>query len=544
MRRVLLLLAACHAAPSGDDTGVADTPVADTDTVDGEPAATSWRSALYPDDWTPAFTDADGRFLHDFSYAGYHAGEAEPVTPDGPEASVLDHGADPTGVADSTAAAQAAIDALVDGGVVRFPAGTYRLDGTLRVSRSGVVVAGDGADHTFLWFTQDHDTTGGAGLLFRGAAAPDAPEWPLAEDGAARATTVRVADPTGLAVGDAVAVGWVIDADFVAEHGMTGTWTVFLDQWKPFFRRTIVAIEGDVVTVDVPLRYPAKRRDHASLRRDTGMLAEVGVEDLAISDRVSEPAALAADRHHALELDRVQDAWIRRVRSWAPPGDTEHLQSGGIYVQQSRRVTIADVVLGEAQHRGDGGNGYLFEISRSNEVLVRDSEGHAGRHNFVQNWDFGTSGCVFLRTWSEGGVIEGVLRTVGSSECHHSLATANLVDDSVVDDGWQCVNRRLESSGAGHSGTQNAFWNLRGTGTLRSLQFGWGYVVGTGPGVTVVTDPAAPDLLQGGLGTEPADLAEGLGAAATLEPPSLYLDQLARRLATPASRRAAPAGSP
>ena len=35
-----------------------------------------WRSSLYPEDWTPGFADAQGRFLHDFSYAGYHKGEA------------------------------------------------------------------------------------------------------------------------------------------------------------------------------------------------------------------------------------------------------------------------------------------------------------------------------------------------------------------------------------------------------------------------------------------------------------------------------------
>ena len=37
-----------------------------------------WRSALYPEGWTPETTDSQGRFLHDFSYAGYRLGEVEP----------------------------------------------------------------------------------------------------------------------------------------------------------------------------------------------------------------------------------------------------------------------------------------------------------------------------------------------------------------------------------------------------------------------------------------------------------------------------------
>ena len=35
----------------------------------------AFRSLLYPPDWDPAFTGEKGRFLHDFSYAGYRNGE-------------------------------------------------------------------------------------------------------------------------------------------------------------------------------------------------------------------------------------------------------------------------------------------------------------------------------------------------------------------------------------------------------------------------------------------------------------------------------------
>ena len=41
------------------------------------PGEVGWRSVLYPEDWTPAFTGPEGRFLHDFSYAGYRNGETE-----------------------------------------------------------------------------------------------------------------------------------------------------------------------------------------------------------------------------------------------------------------------------------------------------------------------------------------------------------------------------------------------------------------------------------------------------------------------------------
>jgi len=37
-------------------------------------AAAPWRSSLYPETWQPGYADGQGRFLHDFSHAGYHSG--------------------------------------------------------------------------------------------------------------------------------------------------------------------------------------------------------------------------------------------------------------------------------------------------------------------------------------------------------------------------------------------------------------------------------------------------------------------------------------
>ena len=67
------------------------------------------RSELYPPDWVPGRADDEGRFLHDFSYAGYRYGEDVPATVTGP---VLDvtrppYGADPSGDEDATVAIQA-----------------------------------------------------------------------------------------------------------------------------------------------------------------------------------------------------------------------------------------------------------------------------------------------------------------------------------------------------------------------------------------------------------------------------------------------------
>ena len=516
--------------------------VSDTQASPDLPGESGWHSALYPEDWTPAFTGPEGRFLHDFSYAGYHNGEAEPGQdlPAKVIDVVADHGADPAGKLDATAAFQAAFDAaaLAGGAIVQVPAGLYRIDGQLTIAASRVVLRGVGAEQSKLWFTrfmnmgfQSHLNV--AGALKLGDATP------LTADGVAREFTVTVADAAAYKPGDDIAVGWVITPEFIEEHGMTGTWKVFNDKWQVFFWRTVVAVDGDTLTLDVPLRYPAKLRDQASVQRVSGYLQEVGVEALGLANAVGWDDAWAQSQVHALSLRGVKDGWVRDVASFVSPGAPaqglgagRHLQSSGIEVLQSKRVTIADTTLGFAQHRGGGGNGYLFEISQSSEILTRDCVGQAGRHNFIQNWGFGASGLVWLRVRSLEGVAVAIkdleFGLPGLSEFHHSLATANLIDASTFDDGWGAVNRGAESSGSGHSSTQSAVWSPGGTGVVRSRQFGHGYVIGPDPKLSLETSVDIP----AGAGTEPVDFVEEPppDANGPLIPTSLYEDQLARRL--------------
>lgn len=506
------------------------------------PGEVGWRSVLYPEDWTPAFTGPEGRFLHDFSYAGYRNGETE-LAQDLADLTidvVADHGADPAGKVDATAAFQAALDAAGEAGgaIVTVPAGLYKIDGVLTVDASRVVLRGVGAAQSRLWFTQFAGMSYKSHLSFAGPLKLG-DEALLTADGQPRSTTITVADAGAYKVGDDVAVGFVITPEFVAEHGMTGTWMVFNDTWQSFFWRTVVAVEGDTLTLDVPLRYPVKLRDMASVRRVTGYLREVGVEDIGVANAVGWDDAWAQEQVHAVSLRGVKDAWVRGVASFVSPGAPDdgfakgrHLQSGGIEVVQGKRVTIADTTLALAEDRGGGGNGYLFEVSQSSEVLVRDCTGDAGRHNFIQNWGFGASGIVWLRIHSMNGVAVAVkdldFGLTGLSEFHHSLATANLIDQSTIDDGWGAVNRNAESSGAGHSSTQSAVWNPAGKGVVRSRQFGHGYVIGPQQFVKLETALGTPDAA----GTEPEDFVEPApkDAPGPLIPQSLYEDQLARRI--------------
>ena len=538
-RRSLLALALlAPLGACGDDGASPAIDAATPDAPDGP-----WRSALYPDDWTPATTDGDGNFLHDFSYAGYHRSEvALPTAWPGAVVDVTSHGAVPDSGLDSTGAFTAALAALdaAGGGVLFVPDGEYLLASRLRITRSGILIRGGSRAGTKLRFSSAA-AGDAASITFAGAASAAGGAAALIEDGAARSHDVRVADATGFAVGDDVLLDLEITQAFIDDHGMGGLWDTgpnsALGARKVFFRREITAIAGGVITLDVPLRYPLRVRDHAAIRRDTGALRECGLEHLSINDVTTAAVAAASPRAHAIELAHVEDCFVSDVASYAAaqaPAPAAHLRSGGVYVVGSKRVTVADVAMAHAQNHGDGGAGYGLEASGSNEILFRDARVEDVRHGLIQNWDFGASGLVWLRCDSIGNTLAGDPVIGGRSEFHHRLAMANLFDSTRDTVGFNAHNRGTESSNAGLTSTESVFWNVRGADVntyLLSYQAGRGYVIGT----RELTPQVVPGPLEQALGiadhTAPIDWLEGTDRGATLTPTSLFDDQLARRLA-------------
>jgi hypothetical protein len=348
-------------------------------------------------------------------------------------------------------------------------------------------------------------------------------------------------------------LGWAVTSAFLADHlelSTTGTplaWnSVYQDAWTPVFYRSITSIDtlahGYRIHLDVPLRSPALTRDNAMVYREFGYLSESGVEHLSLSNTVPWTDAWATDQRVLLDFAHVKNCWALDVHSFASPWSAldatargHHVQSCGIEVGASRLVTIDSCDFENAENRGGGGNGYLYWISLSNEVLVHDSAGINGRHNFTcGGTGFAGSGNVFLRVTSKGAL--GQNSATGStyqsfSDFHNYLQTANLIDDSTLVDGWIAPH---QGGDFGQTSTQSVFWNDRGGGLLASYQFDWGYVVGVNDLSlhTALSDPVTNSIgfLSGDQVdfTAPEDLVE-CGGGATVDPPSLYEDQLARR---------------
>jgi hypothetical protein len=521
----------------------------------------TWRSRLYPGDWTPDHQTAEGHFLHDFSYAGYHKGERPiPDQPRGETVNVIaaPFNADPTGGADSTAAIQQAIDHVTKrgGGIVYLPAGTYRVkppkkgvDAALRISASHLVLRGAGPDKTFL-FNDEPVMRNQRVVRLRPDPRPKRFEtnWyrdqegdaiPVAADVQNRATQIRLASVDGLNVGDWIVLRTDTTEAFVRE----AAWDWLVEHWVgklaprdgiAFYRQiTSRDVASRTIDLDIPVRYWMKRRDNARVYRVPPHLEEVGIENLSIGMRehpgtdgwgfndYQTEGKSAHDVHNsfAVQMNHVVNGWIRNVHTYRPPVNRgpHHLVSNAFALGFTRNVSVIGCDLRQAQYRGGGGNGYGYVLEGSDN-LIQDCFGEELRYVY----DFKsmmTTGNVVHRSESRS-----------RSDFHMHLSVANLLDNLHMNGEYFYAGTRYDWGGPAHgkSTDQTVFWNLRGTGSHKEHdhvidikdQTDAVFVIGTQGERTTAHNVD---------GTH-KDRIEGIGKGATLQPQSLYEDQLQRRL--------------
>jgi hypothetical protein len=540
--------------------------------IDGE-----WRSSLFGPDWLPmdegGMADSENRFLHDFSYAGYHRGEIKPPYGQGAVVVTVDQNLG-DGRTDATSSVQTAIDQAckLGGGVVRVPAGTYRVRlpeatsrAALALTCSWVILRGDGSATTRILFD---DAERARSKFILSVRAPSGSIWSgsenhvLPSDVTHPTRRIELASTAGLTVGDWVAVRNDVTPAFRAEHRMNMATTGAAADWWPsdsflglVYPRRIVRIEDNAVYLDAPTRYTLKVRDQARLYRINGLIEEAGIEGLSFGMVQNTKSPVTPENDHdldydlvgttgyevhasaAIELDRIHDSWIYDVTSFVPEPNLHsgvHLLSNGIKIQPGAfRITVETCRLGQPQYRGGGGNGYLYQIQGHDNLLVNVRSENA-RHGFIVNGS--ASGNVFLRAHTVASRM--------SDDSHRYLAQANLYDGVKLESAWlQAVNRGETSTGGGFTATMTVFWNThviknhpsaKGC-AVETSQWAWGYAIGShakagqqGKLCKVSFSNSTWSKLDPG---NPVDFVEGEHQGATLFPQSLYEAQLELRCA-------------
>jgi hypothetical protein len=469
-------------------------------------------------------SDASKNRIPDFGYAGYRFGEKDlPVVPEvatvGP------------GDGDDTVRVQQAIDQVqarqpdAKGyrGALRLLPGVYEISGTLKVTKSGVVLrgSGHGGKPTDTILKATGDTPHQRNVISLGMGGGSGWRNPLAN------TTVKVTtafvpvgsrsfevdDPSKLPVGKRV----------IVKHPSTQAWINALGgggasvAWNPGeidiqFLRRVTAVSGNTITLDVPIfNHLDKSLAQATVFAidDKALVRESGVENL----RIDIQTAGGTDENHAwsgVSVAGAEDAWVSDVT-------VLHFGYAGIKVSNSDRVTVLRGHAFDPVGIVTGSRMYNFSVDDfTQQVLFVDCEATGARHAFVSNGTSTVSGIVFLRGKASGGHT--------SSEGHRRWSQG-LLYDSVVESG-ALSGQVVGLYNRGDYGTQH------GWAAVHSVL--WRYNTG-GKQAILQKPPTAQNYAIGTIGSVTANgpFAGGAGFVETIDKlaqPSLYEAQLCDRL--------------
>ncbi|MBQ7163525.1 MAG: hypothetical protein IJR64_08040, partial [Bacteroidales bacterium] len=271
--------------------------------------------------------DSRGNQIPDFSYCGYMA--SEKAIPEAPVKAVV---APVKG--DATAAIQAALDYVGSlpadeqgiRGAVLLEKGRYEVSGRLVIRHSGLVLRGSGCQEDGTEIVAAYaDRTN----LIRMAG--------RLEDQAGTMLPLSAEAPTGamevsaaghqFKAGDHIRViregtaDWILEMDMKDFGGETDYigWKVKdatrLGDINIRWERTVVSVSGDKITLDAPITCETRLGEgFVQSFEAPGRITQSGIENLRLISIYDE--SNPKDENHcwnAIEIDNVEDAWVRRV---------------------------------------------------------------------------------------------------------------------------------------------------------------------------------------------------------------------------------------
>jgi hypothetical protein len=403
-------------------------------------------------------TDSSGNRIPDFSYCGYNAGEQAIPT----VAVKIVVSARPG--EDATARIQLAIDhvgrlpAGPDGfrGAVLLSRGTHRILGTLRIKDDGVVLRGegmgddgtillgDGKDRATMIIVEGKNNLKGSPdtLRITDAYVP------------VNANSFTVNAAKDIAKGDRIIISRPSTQEWIAALG-TGHFGGGITSlgWKPGqrvinWKRTVTAVTGNTVTVDVPLTTSLDARyggGNLIKFQWPGQLRHSGIENMQLVSAYD--AANPKDEAHrwmAITIDNASDGWVRRV-------SFKHFAGSAVaLLDNAERITVEDCISTDPVSEIGGERRNTFYTSGQQTLFQRCYAANGvhdfalgfcspGPNAFVQcesNRPFGFSGG--LDSWSSGVLFDVV-----------------NVDGQAI----SLMNRGQDGQGAGWNIANSVLWN-------------------------------------------------------------------------------------
>jgi hypothetical protein len=454
-----------------------------------------------------------GDRIMDFSHAGYMGGGVS-IPSVAVKKSLQPVAGDNTGVI------QQAIDEvsrmpLVKGfrGAVLLAPGVYPCERTISIQSSGVVLRGSGSGTVIEMTGKPHNCISVGGNVM---VSPVGDLHMMADDYVASGVnSFRLKDAAGLAVGDTIQITRPVTPAWVSFMGMNkltrdGRPQTWLNSDISIIR-TIRSIEGQKVTVDLPLSdsYDAKYLSPPGVKvvkvATSGEISQAGIESL----RIASPAksvTINEGHHRAFSIRGVADGWARNI---------EVINTvNSISISNARRITLDAIsikhevpTVGAAKPADLSGNGSQLLFNR---CMIQ------GDNVFYFATGARVSGPIVL--------LNCVFEGNGWIQPHQRWATGVLVDGCKVPDGGiDFMNRGAMGSGHGWSVGWAVAWNCKAKSFLNQQPPGaanW-VIGGTGEkqrrAIPFDTIPFLPEGIYDAYGTP-------------VSPASLYLAQLQERL--------------
>ncbi|MEP3422392.1 MAG: hypothetical protein ABJN35_11700 [Erythrobacter sp.] len=460
--------------------------------------------------------------IPDFSHAGYGGGGV--ALPGYADISV--HRTLSPLVGDNLAAIQGAIDAVAAlpadsrgiRGAVLLTAGQYEISGPIAISTGGVVLRGEGqgANGTVLIATTTTEQSTlievrGEGSGRRPTAATNSGETDITQTYVPVGTiSVEVADTSGFAIGDAIAIVrspndvWMGNGGVdMAQYG----WEP--DSYELAIERTVTAISGNTITFDAPVTDTIESQFGGGYvyKTDTSQrLQQVGVENLRLQTLDYADITREDRAFFAIAFEEVENSWVRDVTS-------RFFSQAFNFYDGARFNTMQDIAFIDPDFEVVGGQHYAFDFKDAGQNFFQRCYSREGRHSFTSG-SRATGPNVFLDCLAEN--------STNDSGPHHRWATGTLFDN-VKDSLLRVQNRTTSGSGHGWAGAQQLLWNSElDEYVLQTPPFAMNWAVGIVG--TRIDGSFSPDEADG--------IIESVGTRVAVR--SLYLQQLEDRLGSQA----------
>ena len=423
-------------------------------------------SALWGKDgeaWT-----AESR-LPDFSFAGYHRGEA-PLPNPAATHNVRDFGAIGDGEHDDSDAFLKALSE-VESGVILIPEGRYVITKMLVIDKPNLVLRGEGPDKTTLYFPIPLNdikpnwgaTTGGlrtsnyswsGGFIGIHGSFQKEELTTITEKAQRGQNTITVADASMLKVGQEIEVGLKDTAEnTLAHHLYSGDPRKSLDKLKGRVHTSLVAhitaIQDNTLTLDRTLRFDTDTAWNPAVYRFDPTVTESGIEGIRFEfPNTPYEGHFSELGNNAFTIGQAAHCWVRNVH-------VHNADSGGFI---SGKFNTIDGVTYSSE-RGEDKN--------------RKSTGHhgltlGGSDNLFTRFNYQTKFIHDITVSGSTGNVSADGRGVDLALDHHCHAPyENLFTN--IDTG---LGTRVWRSGGGadlgaHCAARGTFWNIYADKTIQ-----------------------------------------------------------------------------